>query len=240
MSVSNPTILTNNGSAVDAALFTTASISPTANSLLVACIGVTKSGTPENPTASGLSLTWSAIDGGTDTNQRIKVFATLAGASPGSGAVTFDFGGTNQDGCVWGVLEIATGFEPLTVSQAIPHHNPGSGTGTGASVTLSSPPASTSLLIGTFIAAANSPGFYTEGTDWTELFEQGYSSTRNLRQQVQYWNNPTDGICDATLGSSVGWRGVVLEVVVPGTHHVKLVNGGLVGSRSPVNGGLVR
>lgn len=113
ISVSN---LTSNSSAAAATTKATASISPTANALILAWVvsGTTSSTNPNQPTLSGNGLTWEAIgtslfDNASTSRRRITLFRSM-GASPSSGAATFSFGGQSQAFFVWGVDQ-ATGVD---------------------------------------------------------------------------------------------------------------------------------
>lgn len=87
--------------------YTTASISPTGNRLVIAACGARTGGAQVAPTASGGGLTTitqiiNRIDGGT---RGLSFFRALQ-ASPGSGAVTFDFGAIVQSWCLWSIFEL--------------------------------------------------------------------------------------------------------------------------------------
>lgn len=90
----------------------TASISPTANALLLLTIdqrtGITAD--PNQPTVSGNGLTWVAVDTivydtTTSSRKRISVFRAL-GASPSAGAVTIDFGGQANTDAHWSIDQL--------------------------------------------------------------------------------------------------------------------------------------
>jgi hypothetical protein len=85
---------------------TTASISPSANQLvIVSVVNWNASSTPGTPTITGAGMTWTQIathPSVTKTDWRITLFRALA-AAPGSGALTIDFGGVNENIIAWGV-----------------------------------------------------------------------------------------------------------------------------------------
>lgn len=93
--------LTTNGSATDATSYTTASISPSANKLILATVYCANAGSPPAPTLSGNSLTWvehgTIMDAGTDV--RVTVFRAMG--SPTAGTVLIDFGATTILQCLW-------------------------------------------------------------------------------------------------------------------------------------------
>ncbi|MFF6951822.1 hypothetical protein ACFZAD_24585 [Streptomyces iakyrus] len=100
------TNLTTDGSNIDAATYMTASISPTADSLLLAWVYTIAGSAPNIPTVSGNGLTWTQVATVIDSNnlRRLTLFRAM-GTSPSTGEVTFNFGGQTQAGCVWSVVK---------------------------------------------------------------------------------------------------------------------------------------
>src|SRR3990167_10083775 len=100
------THLTTAVSDTDATSYTTASISPAANNLvLVAVYSHDASAPTATPTLTGAGLTWVQVGTLTttgDSQARLTLFRTLS-ASPGSGALTIDFGGETQNRCMWSI-----------------------------------------------------------------------------------------------------------------------------------------
>lgn len=98
--------LTTAASALDQTSYTTASVSPAANKLILLYVGNRRSGgLPTQPTVTGAGMTWTLVtssDGGNEI--RTSIFRALS-ASPGSGALTIDFSGIAQDSCGWSVVE---------------------------------------------------------------------------------------------------------------------------------------
>jgi hypothetical protein len=105
------TDLTSGSDTTLATSYVTASITPTANRLVLLTTAASKATTPSQPTVSGAGLTWVFVSGfvfDTETTvtvnmERIDVFRALS-ASPGSGAVTINYG-SNQTGCLWSIVE---------------------------------------------------------------------------------------------------------------------------------------
>ena len=81
----------------------TASISPTSNNLVI--VGVSGGTTTQVPTLSGASMTWVEIAhiGDADFGQHIVTLFRGLAASPGTGALTIDFAGVNQNRISWTV-----------------------------------------------------------------------------------------------------------------------------------------
>lgn len=101
-------LLTSSTDATDLSTYVTASITPTANRLVLAAVMSEGTAAEEIPAVTGNGLTWvevlSIADAG-PTN-RLTVFRAL-GASPTAGAVTFAFGAT-QTRCAWSIVEFAS------------------------------------------------------------------------------------------------------------------------------------
>ena len=109
-----PSQLTQGVNESDLSSYATASISPTADALVLAWVnqvtGTAASGS-NVPTLTGAGLTWvqvatQAYDSENPDRGRVTLFRALD-ASPGSGALTFDFGGETQARVTWGVVEYA-------------------------------------------------------------------------------------------------------------------------------------
>lgn len=107
----HPTALTSGSENTDNTVFTTASISPSANQLILLSVtGHTTSGAAIVPTIAGNGLTWVKI---IDQQWRpiaspicsLTVFRAM-GASPSSGTVVITFSGTQKD-CAWVIAEFA-------------------------------------------------------------------------------------------------------------------------------------
>lgn len=83
--------------------FATASISPVANALVILSVWSEQgSGQAVEPTASGAGMTWVAIHTVNSGPRRLIRFRAMS-ASPGSGALTVDYGATEQASYCWGV-----------------------------------------------------------------------------------------------------------------------------------------
>ena len=110
MAVSTPTSLLVNGSGTDTTAYTTASISPSANALLllfVSCGHATASTSPSSFTGT-LGLTWTSIvtntQAGDDTLRGHWYWAVTTG-SPPTGTITINFGSTHSS-CQWHITQI--------------------------------------------------------------------------------------------------------------------------------------
>ncbi len=82
--------LTDDFSATDGTVFTTASITPSANKLILLYISGRPSGSTPTAIVTGNGLTWVLVNG-EDTSVRYSALYRAMGASPSSGAVTITF-----------------------------------------------------------------------------------------------------------------------------------------------------
>ncbi len=116
-----PTLLTEGSSESDSSSYATASISPTAQSLVLAFVNqvtATAASGSNVPTCSGAGMTWvqvatQAYDSENPDRGRFTMFRALD-AAPGSGALTFSFGGETQARASWGIVE----FENVDIGGA--------------------------------------------------------------------------------------------------------------------------
>lgn len=101
--------LTTSSSGTGASSYNTASISPASSRLVVVTVrNLYTSGTANEPTCTGASMTWTKIDTklSAANTTRVTMFRALA-ASPGSGALTIDFAGQTQNSCAWSITEFS-------------------------------------------------------------------------------------------------------------------------------------
>ena len=172
--------------------YNTASITPGANRLILVAVMNSDVAPVTVPTLSGNGLTYVQVatrDYDTDASPaRVVTLFRAMGAAPSAGAITIDFGGTNQNGCAWHVCE----FDGVDTSgtngsgaivQAPTDFN--DTTGTSSSVTLAAFGDATNNAA--FVAKMhNRAEAATEETGWTELSDVNYI-------------NPD-------VGSAVAWR----------------------------------
>lgn len=100
------TNLTSGESGTTTSTYTTASITPSANKLILISIYHRKgsSGVP-TPTVSGNGLTWVQVLREVNSDEQVVTIFRAMGASPTTGPVTIDFAGTNEIQAVWSVNE---------------------------------------------------------------------------------------------------------------------------------------
>ncbi len=102
------TSLTTNGT-TNASSANTASISPTANHLIILAVyGEVATGGSNIPTVTGASMTWTKIDSRPLTSpvgyNRITLFRSLS-STPGTGALTIDFASQTQRNISWSITD---------------------------------------------------------------------------------------------------------------------------------------
>lgn len=182
--------------------YVTTSWTPAAVVHFAAVVLTTSGGTPATPTLSGNGMTWTQITNGTfnGADWRLTTFWGYA-ASPSAGALTIQTGGTSHTGCLVSIVAATN----LNVNNPVRSSNGASGTGTTYTAgTLSD--FSGSANIGFVATTVNT----TPGTDYTELDERTMA-TPAAHLEVEWWASPTDGVVDASGGSSV-WRVAAINV----------------------------
>jgi hypothetical protein len=178
----------------------TASVSPGANSAIIVAV-VHFNGAPMSVSGSGLTWTTKINAFAFEADHYISVF--VAYGSPAGGALTL----TYDDGTflAW-IVDNVTG----TVSSTPTNANTATGSGT------STAPLAT---LGAFANASNGTWGYCLAKDGTTI-EPGTGFTEVLQRTTLFdWEDATifrdsnDTTVDATLGVSIGWGMVALEIV---------------------------
>src|SRR3990167_8026843 len=215
MAVTHSLKVANNSSS-DASSYDTASITPTADTLILAAIlSHHGSAVPNAPTLSGNSLTWVQIATVTfntigTSRSRLTVFRAM-GASPSSGAVTIDFDGQTQISCGWIISEfgnvITTGSNGANA--IIQSQTNNADAATSLTVTLGAFNNSLNATYGAF----SHDGFataVTNGTGFTEISEQTTGVEGKLQSE---WRNDNDTSVDANSSiTSRDWGGIAIEI----------------------------
>jgi hypothetical protein len=103
------THLSTDGLNSAASSYNTASVSLSANKLVLVCVGSNcgTGTTPNEPTLSGASRTWTKVSTQLDSDiatRRLTIFRSLSSSS-NSGTLTIDFNSQNQNRCEWSVSE---------------------------------------------------------------------------------------------------------------------------------------
>lgn len=88
---------------------TTASISPSAGTLVLVAVGSNKPSTvPNEPTVSGLSMTWTLIGTVLGNSNQLRMTLFRGVANGNSGTLTISHGGQNQQNIYWGISQVAS------------------------------------------------------------------------------------------------------------------------------------
>ncbi len=186
MAISAAHLTTNqNGSA--ATSYSTASITPSANKLILIAVGSqVSSGTVNTPTISGNGLTWEQVATKPQSTgsvfRRLTVFRAMGG-SPSTGAITMDFAGQSQIRCGWSVSEFdgvdTTGTNGSgAVVQSASNDVTDSGSATSLTVTLGAFGSADNATYGAIRFGASSTTFnLTEGSGFTSLGEVNGSAS---------------------------------------------------------------
>lgn len=108
---STATHLTTVADFVDRTSYTSSSIAPTANRLVLCWVTSLKTDAPSAPTLSGNGMTWVEVasvlyDDFGSPKARLTLFRAMD-SSPSSGVVTISFGAATQAACAWSISEFA-------------------------------------------------------------------------------------------------------------------------------------
>lgn len=166
------TDLTQDKSTANVSAYSTASITPGSNRVILAFVLNVRSGIAQaaQPTAQGNGLTWQAAASVQVTgapNRRLTCFSAT-GAAPTPGPLSFDFGGEQQTLCAWSVFE-------YDVVAGIAQVKTASGGAPMPTVTLDPlADANKSVVVGGVIANSlfGTPAQVTPGQGLTEIHEQ--------------------------------------------------------------------
>jgi len=197
--------------------YSTASVTPTANRVCLFLVGASGGTTPNVPTVTGASVTWTqvatvAINGFV----RLTVFRTY-NTSPGTGALTIDFGGQNQDRCDW----ILDDFQNTKVTggngaDAIVQSATNSGASASSlAATLSAFANSANATYGGLVAQNATLRTITAGSGYTKTIEQDTSDFMALASQFRVDNDTTVDFTTSGTASHLGVIGIELANITP-------------------------
>ena len=210
--------LTANGVTTNASSYTTASVTPGANTLIIVSVSNNIGTAPvTTPTLSGNGLTYVQIDTlawntVASPVTRTTMFRAM-GASPSAGAITIDFGGTTQNGCIWAVNQFSgtdtsgtngSGAVVQSALSAAPDTN-----ATSVTVTLAS--FGDAANNAAYISAAHSANeAATQETGWTELSDNGHATPN--RSAASAWLLGEDTSPSYSWASNTGKGAIAIEV----------------------------
>lgn len=211
------TTLTSGSNGADQTRYTTASVSPSANRLIIAFIQNSRGTSPAStPTLSGNGLTWVPIntatyrsEGGADRG-RVTMFRAM-GATPSAGPVTIDFGGVQQKGCTWAIVEFrdvdtsGTNGSGAVAQSARQSANDV----TSLTITLAAFGSSSNGTAAMFAIKENTLDLVPE-TGWTQIAEVNYSSGSN--EMMCQWRSDPDTTPSASWGLRTKGAGIAIEI----------------------------
>lgn len=199
--------------------WTTASISPGGNNLILLTISIRNgaSTNPATPTVSGNSLTWVLINSITydpDSTSRKTLFLFRAmGASPSSGAVTITNAETDTN-AEWSIDQ-ATGISTSgsngsgAIVQSVTNSDT-SGTGAGLTVTLAAFSNANNSTYGVF--SNDGPTVWTKGTNFTSTSSWTSSNTDGLTEFEIANDTAVTATCANVGGNRIG--GIAIEIAI--------------------------
>jgi hypothetical protein len=217
------TLLTSSYDNVDRTSYTTASISPAANSLLLLFVGDNSNGViaPEG-VPTGLSLTWERLAttawGNNPGTSRTGAWIAQCGATPGSGTITLtenDRGsGTTSRGTAWSVIQI-TGHHVAQPVRQVQYPEVGT-------IAFLSGDLATSCSLAMLPATdANSRGFScfahaaneatTFRTNWSELSDVS-GATNSFAFETQWRSDAFETTASASWTTSSRFNGIAIEI----------------------------
>lgn len=202
--------LTSGSDTTDATSYATASISPTGNNLILACVNSRRaSGTVTDATASGNGITWVKVASIAFGVNKLIIFRGMV-ASPSADAITFSFSET-QTQCNWQIIEFANVDTSGTngsgaVVQSVTNTG---GSNTASTVTLAALNASTSM--GFAFQEQNSNQIVPDGSI-VEIYDV-QSAEEARRTESMYQLNQT--ILSATWSGAAFWSIIGVEIKVP-------------------------
>ena len=209
------------GGTMGVTAYTTASISPSGDALLLAWVASRDllSGNASVPTVTGNGLTWvqvaTQIFSGAD--RRLTLFRAM-GAAPTPGIVTFTFG-NQQWACVWSVAEfthVETGG--TAGADAIGQSATNQGSGSSLTVTLA---ALTSGNVGAAGFGGYVGSLLDPGSGWTLL---GRALDLTPLSVMSEWNATGDATADATFGGSGDLTGIAAEIKAGAAGHTVTIS----------------
>lgn len=211
------TNLIANGTGVGATSFTTASVSPAPNNLIILSTHArVAGGTPNQPTPTGNGFTWALLGTGTYAAganvKRLTVWRSM-NIAPLVGTILIDYAGQTISHATWVVDQVSgtdtTGANGAgAVIQAVTNTD-STGVNTAFAVTLAAFTNTTNLTYGA-LSDENNTGI-TKGANFT-LSGQGASAGGNTLTQFELKNDTNVNVTDSPATS---FAGVAIEISPP-------------------------
>ena len=205
------TALTSSFSISNLSVYTTASITPTADNLVLLAVGHQEASPYETLTPTGNGLTWvevASVEASGTGTQKLWLYRAMH-ASPSAGVVTLTFGGT-VNSCIWSINEFAgidtggaDGADAIVQSVA----DTTSVSQTSFTVNLAGFGDASNATYGAFYR--NAIAAISPGAGFTELHDTSDAEGRRMQSE---WRNDNDQTVDATNGGSSRWLGIGAEI----------------------------
>lgn len=212
-----PSILTNGGSDTDAASYSTASITPSANKTIIAAILVYDAGAAAATTisVSGNGLTWTRVADPGSTTVQLSVFRASSQSAPSSEAVTFSnvVSAGTADGAVWVVFEIDN--VDITTNDGVVQSNGQTTTADSNTITLLPFASADNGTVGVWGAYDNAGGAlaFTIGTGFSGKSEQSQTAGGDtLRNFYEYKQGNNTGVDVSVSAANDRLSGVAMEI----------------------------
>lgn len=202
--------LTHNLSTTAATSYATASVTPTANQVVLVLVANTETTGAPPASVTGNGITYTMIAAKSSGTKSCSLWWGASG-SPSAGAITIDFAGVSQTTCFWDVEQLSGADQSSPVVQS----RTGSGTGTTGSL---------SSALAAFRDAVNDAGFYiiihasnestTVAASWTQLFNSSNSGPAMSRETA--WISGGGALNpQPTWATSSTWVMAAVEMGVP-------------------------
>lgn len=200
------TNLTTAGNNADATSYASASITPTANRLILAWFYSDHATVePNAPTVTGNGLTWVLVASRTQgTNRRMTLYRAM-GSAPTAGAVTFDLAGQTATGAMWSIAEFSGVHTGGTNGSAAIANKGANSASTGTSLIVTMQPFSDTdnATAGAFMHAANETR--TVGAGFTSIGVINQASPNvSLGSQFLASNDTTVDASWTTTSANIG------------------------------------
>lgn len=205
-------------------IYSTASVTADANKLVccfVASSDITTGGVADEPTVSGLGLTWQKVIGVTHNadTRRATLFVARTGASAATGSITFTFPGA-ESGCNWSVFQMDADLTGADALASIARRGDGSlraatavDAGTTLTVTLLDVPDAANTVVAGFSHRAQST-IYTPGVGFTSIANTSHGSPVN-ELSTEFDEAGADTTADFSWDVTGGCGGIAVEIKAP-------------------------
>lgn len=211
--------LTSGNSATNGTSFSSASVTPTADNLILLTVyseAVVENDGGVPSSVSGNGLTWVKIAEATSDNWGAASLWRAMGSSPSTGAVSLTFTNT-QNGALWQLSEFSGIDTGGTNGSAAVVQNATTAGGTGASflVTLAAFSSANNATFGAFGSYIDSTNAmtHTPGSGFTELYDDEHNPESWKNALTTLWRTGNDTTVDATLSqASDNYGGIAIEI----------------------------